>query len=138
MVQAKMSAGNGDSKNGSNGSDNDNDLDTVLKPRADWLAKRKADNKDGNFSQMHYARRGVITDEMGYVTHRKKIAPELVRDEVARGRMIIPANINHPELEPMAIGVESLCKINANIGNSALGSNGEEGLRRLKTAGTFV
>src|SRR6267378_6713969 len=107
MVQTKMSAGNGDSKNGSN--DNNTDLDAVLKPRADWLAKRKADNKDGNFSQMHYARRGVITDEMGYVAHREKIAPELVRDEVARGRMIIPANINHPELEPMAIGVESLC-----------------------------
>ena len=58
----------------------------------------------------------MITDEIGYIAHREKITPELVRDEVARGRMIIPANINHPELEPMAIGVESLCKINANIG----------------------
>ena len=57
---------------------------------------------------MHYARQGVITEEMGYVAHREKLAPELVRDEVARGRMIIPANINHPELEPMAIGVASL------------------------------
>ena len=114
MVQTKMSADNG--KNGADG----NGLDAVLKPRAEWLAKRKAENTDGNFSQMHYARRGVITDEMQYIAYREKITPELVRDEVARGRMIIPANINHPELEPMAIGVASLCKINANIGNSAV------------------
>src|ERR1700730_13814088 len=132
MVQTKMSAGNGDSKNGANG--NNNDLDAVLKPRAEWLAKRKAENTDGNFSQMHYARRAVITDEMKYIAHREKITPELVRDEVARGRMIIPANINHPELEPMAIGVESLCKINANIGNSAVTSNIDEELKKLHTA----
>ena len=125
-----MSAGNVSSANGANA----NDLDAVLKPRAQWLAKRKAENKDGNFSQMHYARQGLITDEMQYIAHREKIAPELVRDEVARGRMIIPANINHPELEPMAIGVESLCKINANIGNSAVTSNIEEELRKLHTA----
>jgi phosphomethylpyrimidine synthase len=56
------------------------------------------------------------------VAHREKLSPELVREEVARGRMIIPANINHPELEPMAIGVASLCKINSNIGNSAVTS----------------
>ena len=83
---------------------------------------------------MHYARRGVITEEMQFVAHHEKIAPEFVRDEVARGRMIIPANINHPELEPMAIGVESLCKINANIGNSAVTSNVEEELKKLHTA----
>src|ERR1700675_169558 len=124
MVQTKMSAGNGDSKNDAN--DNNNDVDTVLKPRAEWLAKRKAENKDGNFSQMHYARQDTITEEMQYVARKEKLAPELVRDEVARGRMIIPANINHPELEPMAIGVESLCKINANIGNSAVTSNIDE------------
>src|SRR4029077_13359921 len=92
---------------------------SVPQPRAEWLAQRKRANTDGNFSQMHLARQGAITEEMGYVAHREKVAPELVRDEVARGRMIIPANINHPELEPMAIGVASLCKINANIGNSA-------------------
>ncbi len=125
-----MSAGNGGSTNGANG----NGLDAVLKPRAEWLAKRKAENTDGNFSQMHYARQGVITDEMQYVAHREKITPELVRDEVARGRMIIPANINHPELEPMAIGVASLCKINANIGNSAVTSNVDEELKKLHTA----
>src|SRR4030081_591597 len=134
MVQTKMSAGNGDSKNGANGSDNDNDLDAVLKPRTEWLGKRKAENKDGNFSQMHYARQSVITDEMRYIAHREKITPELVRDEVARGRMITPENNNHPELEPMAIGVASLCKINANIGNSAVTSNIEEELRRWHPA----
>ena len=132
MVQ-KMSAENGGSTSGSNG----DGLDAVLKPRAEWLAKRKAENgqnKDGNFSQMRYARQGVITDEMQYIAHREKITPELVRDEVARGRMIIPANINHPELEPMAIGIASLCKINANIGNSAVSSNVEEELKKLHTS----
>ncbi len=110
------------------------ELDAVLKPRAEWLAKRKAENTDGNFSQMHYARQGVVTEEMLYVADREKLAPELVRDEVARGRMIIPANINHPELEPMAIGVASLCKINANIGNSAVTSNVDEELKKLHTS----
>ena len=95
---------------------------SVPQPRAEWLVRRKQGNSTGNFSQMHYARKGVVTEEMGYVAHREKLTPELVRDEVARGRMIIPANINHPELEPMAIGVASLCKINANIGNSAVTS----------------
>src|SRR5207245_5749224 len=107
---------------------------TVPKPRAEWLARRTADNKDGNCSQMNYARQGVITEEMLYVAEREKVAPELVRDEVARGRMIIPANINHPELEPMCIGVESLCKINANIGNSAVTSDVDEELKKLHTA----
>src|SRR6201997_1346167 len=106
----------------------------VPKPRAEWLARRKADNKDGNFSQMHYARQGLITEEMFYVAEREKLTPELVRDEVARGRMIIPANINHPELEPMCIGVASLCKINANIGNSSVSSNVEEELKKLHTS----
>src|SRR6202795_5245202 len=132
MVQTKMSAGNGDSKNDANG--NNNDVDSVPKPRAEWIARRKRENTDGNFSQMHYARQGVVTEEMGYIAHREKLAPELVRDEVARGRMIIPANINHPELEPMAIGVASLCKINANIGNSAVTSEIKEELKKLHTA----
>jgi phosphomethylpyrimidine synthase len=118
------------STNGSNGH-------SVPRPRAEWIASRKASNTDGNFSQMRYARRGVITDEMAYVAHREKLAPELVRDEVARGRMIIPANINHPELEPMCIGVASLCKINSNIGNSAVTSNIEEELKKLHTSVHF-
>ncbi len=106
----------------------------VPKPRAEWISRRKAENTDGNFSQMHYARRGVITDEMRFVAQRENLAPELVRDEVAAGRMIIPANINHSELEPMAIGVASLCKINANIGNSAVTSNIQEELKKLHTS----
>src|SRR5207237_4103122 len=71
------------------------------------------------------------------VARREKLAPELVREEVARGRLIIPANINHPELEPMGIGVASLCKINANIRNSAVTSNIEDELRKLHTAVHF-
>src|SRR5579864_8426652 len=106
----------------------------VPKPRAEWLARRKTENSDGNFSQMHYARRGTITEEMEYVAWREKLTPEQVRDEVGRGRMIIPANINHPELEPMCIGVASLCKINANIGNSAVTSNINEELKKLHTS----
>ena len=111
--------------------------DGVPKPRAPWLGRRKGENADGNFSQMHYARLGTITEEMEYVARREKLSPELVRDEVARGRLIIPANINHPELEPMAIGIASCCKINANIGNSAVTSNIEEELRKLHTAVHF-
>src|ERR1700743_596029 len=88
-------------------------------------------------SQMPFARKGLVTQEMAFVAHKEKISPELVRSEIAKGTMIIPANINHPELEPMAIGVESLCKINANIGNSALVSNVEEELRKLHTAVHF-
>ena len=87
--------------------------------RADWIVKRKAEaarTGDENMSQMHFARLGLITEEMAFVAQKEKISAELVRSEIAAGRMIIPANINHPELEPMAIGVESLCKINANIG----------------------
>lgn len=100
-----------------------------------------------NVSQMHYARRGIITPEMEYIAVRENlgrsaaldnavrdgedwgaeipdfITPEFVRDEVARGRAIIPANINHPELEPMIIGRNFLVKINANIGNSAVASD---------------
>ena len=105
--------------------------------RAEWIVNRKAEaarTGDTNMSQMHFARQGRLTEEMLYVATREKISPELIRSEIAKGTMIIPANINHPELEPMAIGVESLCKINANIGNSALVSNVDEELRKLHTA----
>jgi len=122
-----MAPTNGTSSNG-NGSS------AVPTPRTEWIAKRRAANSDGNFSQMRYARRGVVTEEMEYIAFREKQPVELIRDEVARGRMIIPANINHPELEPMAIGVASLCKINANIGNSAVTSNVDEELKKLHTA----
>jgi phosphomethylpyrimidine synthase len=118
---------NGNNGNGHNGT-------SAPRPRAESIARRKAANTDGNFSQMHYARQGLITEDMQYVANREKVAAELIRDEVARGRMIIPANINHPELEPMCIGVESLCKINANIGNSAVTSDVAEELKKLHTA----
>jgi phosphomethylpyrimidine synthase len=122
-----MPSPNGNNGNGHNGTG-------APRPRAESIARRKAANTDGNFSQMHYARQGVITEDMQYVANREKVAAELIRDEVARGRMIIPANINHPELEPMCIGVESLCKINANIGNSAVTSDVAEELKKLHTA----
>src|SRR5271169_813999 len=96
--------------------------DNVASSRAEWIAKRReeaARSGDTNMSQMHFARKGLLTEEMLFVAEREQVAPELIRDEVAAGRMIIPANVNHPELEPMAIGIESRCKINANIGNSA-------------------
>ena len=110
-------------------------------------ARRPLRAKAGaNVSQMHYARRGIITSEMEYVAERENlgrarlseyirdgqdwgadipdyVTPEFVRDEVARGRAIIPSNINHPESEPMAIGRNFLVKINANIGNSAVASD---------------
>ena len=102
------------------------DAKPKVNPREEWIVRRReqaARTGDNNVSQMHFARKGLITEEMLYVAEREKVKPELIRDEVAAGRMIIPANINHPELEPMAIGVESLCKINANIGNSAITSS---------------
>ena len=112
----------------------------VPKPRAEWITKRKehaAQTGDSNMSQMHFARQGLITEEMAFIAHNEKIAAELVRSEVAKGTMIIPANINHPELEPMAIGVETRCKINANIGNSSVTSNVEEELKKLHTSVHF-
>jgi phosphomethylpyrimidine synthase len=80
---------------------------------------------------MHYARQGIVTEEMEFVARRENLAPELVRSEVARGRMIIPANIRHVELEPMCIGIAARCKINANIGNSPTASNIEQELEKL-------
>jgi phosphomethylpyrimidine synthase len=81
---------------------------------------------------MHYARKGMITEEMAFVAEREHVAAGLIRDEIARGRMIIPANINHTNLEPMCIGVASKCKINSNIGNSATTSNIDEELEKLR------
>jgi phosphomethylpyrimidine synthase len=85
--------------------------------RSAWVAARRGDDCP---TQMRYARDGRITEEMRFVAEREGLDPELVRSEIARGRMIIPANVNHPELEPMAIGIAARCKINANIGNSAV------------------
>jgi phosphomethylpyrimidine synthase len=123
-----------------------------MEPPSPFRARR-----GGNVSQMHYARRGIITPEMEFVAIREnqrreriepsvdrrhrgesfgalippEITPEFVRDEVARGRAIIPANINHPELEPMIIGRNFLVKINANLGNSAVSSSIEEEVEKM-------
>src|SRR3954452_13762753 len=87
-------------------------------------------------TQLEAARKGVITDEMHFVAKREDLEPELIRSEVARGRMVIPANKHHlaGRLEPMAIGVASLCKINANIGNSAVTGKIDDELEKLHTA----
>ena len=101
--------------------------------RCKWIAERAAKDSS-NVCQMYYAKRGIITPEMEYVAIRENmncaelgikthITPEFVRQEVAEGRAVIPANINHPEAEPMIIGRNFLTKINANIGNSATTSS---------------
>ena len=135
----------------------------ALRAQAAGLQRTPRRAKSGaNVTQMHYARRGIVTPEMEYVAIRENqkrewmsayladpqrearlagqsfgasipqvVTPEFVRDEVARGRAIIPANINHPELEPMAIGRNFLVKVNANIGNSAVTSSIEEEVEKL-------
>jgi phosphomethylpyrimidine synthase len=103
------------------------------KLREPWIARRIA-RGDTNFSQMHYARRGEVTEEMRFVALREGMPPEFVRDEVARGRAIIPANRMHPESEPMIIGRNFLVKINANIGNSAVSSSIGEEVDKLRWA----
>jgi phosphomethylpyrimidine synthase len=134
-----------------------------LRAEAASLQRRPRRAKAGaNITQMHYARRGIVTPEMEFVALREngrrewmaeyladperaarlrgqplgaqipeRVTPEFVRDEVARGRAIIPANINHPEIEPMAIGRNFLVKVNANIGNSAVTSSIEEEVEKL-------
>jgi phosphomethylpyrimidine synthase len=88
----------------------------------------------GAITQLHYARRGVATEEMEFIAIREGLPLDFVRSEVARGRAIIPANINHPELEPMIIGRNFHVKINANIGNSAVTSSIEEEVEKLRWA----
>jgi len=99
--------------------------------RAAWVSKR---NNDSTPTQMYYAKEGVITEEMQYVAKVENLDPELVRKEVARGRMIIPANINHDALEPMAIGIAATCKINANIGSSALASDVQGEIEKIQVS----
>ncbi|MCA9561974.1 MAG: phosphomethylpyrimidine synthase ThiC, partial [Myxococcales bacterium] len=105
-------------------------LPTLRKP---WIDARIAEGEQ-NHSQMHFARRGIITPEMRFVAIRESMEPEFVRTEVAEGRAIIPANRNHPESEPMIIGKNFLTKINANIGNSAVSSSIEEEVEKLTWA----
>ena len=97
-------------------------------------AGRRPRRATAGVTQLHHARRGAVTEEMEFVALREGFAPEFVRDEVARGRAIIPANINHPELQPMAIGRNFLVKINANIGNSAVSSSIDEEVEKLRWA----
>jgi phosphomethylpyrimidine synthase len=88
----------------------------------------------GNVTQMHYARRGEVTREMEFVALREGVEAEFVRSEIARGRAILPANVNHPESEPMIIGRGFLVKINANIGNSAVSSSIDEEVEKMTWA----
>jgi phosphomethylpyrimidine synthase len=97
--------------------------------RETWVSSRRG---SACATQLHYARRGQITPEMEFVALREGLPADFVRDEVARGRAIIPANINHPELEPMIIGRNFLVKINANIGNSAVSSSIDEEVEKLR------
>jgi len=90
--------------------------------------------KGKNVTQLHYAKKGIITPEIEFIALRENMKPEFVRDEVARGRAIIPSNINHPEAEPMIIGRHFHVKINANIGNSAVSSSIEEEVEKMTWA----
>ena len=113
-------------------------------PRLAWILSRNDVERTGRnarrakpgacVTQMHYARRGEITPEMEFIALREGFDAELVRGEVARGRAIIPANVNHPELEPMIIGRAFKVKINANIGNSAVTSSIQEEVDKLRWA----
>ena len=105
----------------------------IPKRREKWIAARRAAG-DATPTQIYYAKKGIITEEMQFIAMREKMDAEFVRSEVARGRAIIPANINHPELEPMIIGRNFLVKINANIGNSALASSIDEEVEKLRWA----
>jgi len=123
------------------------DVETLSAPTSSFGAQRETDtNAEQRFerarpplrakpgrrvTQMHYARRGEITPEMEYIALREDTDPDRVRSEVARGRAIIPANVNHPESEPMIIGRNFLVKINANIGNSAVSSSIEEEVEKM-------
>jgi phosphomethylpyrimidine synthase len=115
-------------------------IEPVPEPPVDGAARipaalrRRRLRGTGPVTQLHYARAGTVTPEMEFVAIREGLDPELVRSEVARGRAIIPANINHPELEPMIIGRRFLVKINANIGNSAVGSSIDEEVEKLRWA----
>jgi phosphomethylpyrimidine synthase len=96
--------------------------------------RRRVLRGNGPVTQLYYARRGEITPEMEFIAVREGVDAELVRSEVERGRAIIPANINHPELEPMIIGRKFAVKINANIGNSIVSSSIDEEVEKLRWA----
>ena len=99
--------------------------------REAWVTKRENEKCP---TQMYYAKQGTITEEMNYVAEIENLDPELVRSEIARGRLIIPANVKHTHLTPMAIGIASKCKINSNIGSSALASDASEEVEKVKVS----
>ncbi|MCP3739321.1 phosphomethylpyrimidine synthase ThiC [Rossellomorea sp. BNER] len=112
--------------------ENDPRLNIEVFPREDRKPMRA--KKGTNVTQLHYAKKGIITPEMEFIAIRENMTPEFVRDEVARGRAIIPSNINHPESEPMIIGRNFHVKINANIGNSAVSSSIEQEVEKMTWA----
>ena len=97
--------------------------------RSSWINPRLGKN---NVTQMNFARNGHITEEMDFVAKKENLPASLIMEEVARGRLIIPANINHLNLEPMSIGIASRCKVNANIGASPNASDINEEVEKLK------
>ena len=99
--------------------------------RSSWINPRLG---KGNVTQMNFARNGYITEEMDFVAKKENLPSSLIMEEVARGRLIIPANINHLNLEPMSIGIASRCKVNANIGASPNASDINEEVEKLKLA----
>ncbi len=110
-------------------------VDLMVHETAPGLNRNPLRTKMGkNVTQMHYARQGIITGEMEFIALREGYDPEFVRKEVAQGRAVIPANINHPESEPMIIGRHFHTKINANIGNSAVASSIEEEVDKMRWA----
>ncbi len=118
----------------------DNGFQVENDPRANQAVfpglKRKPlrAKKGNNVTQLHYAKKGIITPEMEFIAIRENMKPEFIRDEVAKGRAIIPSNINHPEIEPMIIGRNFHVKINANMGNSAVTSSIEEEVEKMTWA----
>ena len=98
--------------------------------RNNWIAVRKTKSLRSQ-TQLHYAKKGIVTPEMEFVAIREQCSPRVVRDEIAHGRAFLPANIHHPEAEPMIIGRKFLTKINANIGNSSVSSNMAEEIEKM-------
>ncbi len=111
--------------------DDDGGRTRVTPPFPGRRVKPRRARSGRNVTQMHYARRGTVTPEMEFAALREGVDPELVRSEIARGRAILPNNVNHPECEPMLIGRPFLGKINANIGNSAVSSSIDEEVEKL-------
>src|SRR5690606_8840577 len=116
-----------------NGADG-NGADGNGAPREAFPPRRPRRATGGAVTQRAYAQRGEITPEMEFVALREGVTPEFVREELAAGRAVLPANVNHPEIEPMIIGRNFLVKVNANIGNSAVASSIEDEVEKMTWA----